>query len=161
MSCLNQISSKHVFDKRTLLTIINALVFSEPFYCSSIRANTSKRNVSKLQLSRTLESCPEHANLLISYHIISELKWLLGATQLYFRNAVMAFKCLTSRVPEYLSSQFIKQGEISRCTTRSSQCRDIPYFSFTTRQTREKYTIRFILEVSAALRRNITSVNIG
>ena len=26
---------------------------------------------------------------------------------LYFRNSIMAFKCLTSHVPEYLSSQFI------------------------------------------------------
>ena len=36
-------------------------------------------------------------------------------------NAVMDFKNLTSRVPDYLSSQFTKREEISRRSTRSSQ----------------------------------------
>ena len=47
---------------------------------------------------------------------------------LYFRNSIMAFKCLTSHVPEYLSSQFIKREEMSRCATRSSQMLNIPLF---------------------------------
>ena len=47
---------------------------------------------------------------------------------LYFRNSIMAFKCLTSHMPEYLSSQFIKRKEISGCTTRSSQMLNIPFF---------------------------------
>ena len=34
---------------------------------------------------------------------------------------ITAFKCLTFHVPEYLSSQFIKRGEISGRATRSSQ----------------------------------------
>ena len=42
MSCLSQISrTKHLFNKRTLITIINAVVFSKHFYCSSVWANTS------------------------------------------------------------------------------------------------------------------------
>ena len=40
----------------------------------------------------------------------------------------MAFKCLTSRVPEYLTSQFSKRGEISGRATRSSQMLNIPLF---------------------------------
>ena len=48
---------------------------------------------------------------------------------LYFRNSIMAFKCLTSHVPEYLSSQFIKQEEISGRATRSSQMLNIPLFT--------------------------------
>ena len=40
----------------------------------------------------------------------------------------MTFKCLTSRVPEYLSSQFIKRGEISGRAKRSSQMLNIPLF---------------------------------
>ena len=56
------------------------------------------------------------------------IKWLPVATQLYFRNAIIAFKCLTSRVPEYLSSQFIKRGDISGRTTRNSQMLNIPLF---------------------------------
>ena len=50
MSRLGQISrTKHAFDKRTLLIIINALVFSKLFYCSNVWANTSKCNIKKLQ----------------------------------------------------------------------------------------------------------------
>ena len=60
--------------------------------------------------------------------VLKELKWLPVATQLYFRSAIMAFKCLTSRVPEYLSSQFSKRGEISGRATRSSQMLNIPLF---------------------------------
>ena len=60
--------------------------------------------------------------------VLKELKWLLVATQLYLRNAIMAFKCLAYRVPEYLSSQFIKRGEISRRTTRGSRMLNIPLF---------------------------------
>ena len=40
----------------------------------------------------------------------------------------MAFKCLTFRVPEYLSFQLIKRGEISGRATRSSQMLNIPLF---------------------------------
>ena len=40
----------------------------------------------------------------------------------------MTFKCLTSRVLEYLSPQFIKRGEISGRATRSSQMLNIPLF---------------------------------
>ena len=38
----------------------------------------------------------------------------------------MAFKSLTSHVPEYLSSQFIRQEERSGRTTRSSEMLNIP-----------------------------------
>ena len=40
---------KHIFDKHTLSLIINALVFSKMYYCSSVWSNTSKKNISKLQ----------------------------------------------------------------------------------------------------------------
>ena len=41
---------KHVFDPKTLKLVINALVFSRLFYCSSVWSNTAKKNVNKLQL---------------------------------------------------------------------------------------------------------------
>ena len=40
---------KDVFDKRTLLMIINSLVFSKLLYCSNVWANTSKCNINKKQ----------------------------------------------------------------------------------------------------------------
>ena len=131
MSSLSQISrTRHVFDKRTLLTIINALVFSKLFYCSNVWANTSKSNVSKLQsiqnfAARIATNTRKYDHIT---PVLKELKWLPVETQLYFRNAIMAFKCLTSQAPEYLSSQFIKRGDISGRATRNSQMLNTPLF---------------------------------
>ena len=50
MSRLGQINRvNHVFDKRTLLMIMNSLVFRKLFYCSNVWANTSKCNINKRQ----------------------------------------------------------------------------------------------------------------
>ena len=40
---------KHLFDRSTLVTIINSLVFSKLFYCSSMWASTTKKNIARLQ----------------------------------------------------------------------------------------------------------------
>ena len=103
MSCLSQISrTKHVFDKRALLNIINALVFTEVFYCSNAWVNRWKRiksiqNFAARFVTRTRRY--DHVT-----PVLKELKWLPVATQLYFGNAVMAFECVTSCVLQYLSS---------------------------------------------------------
>ena len=44
---------------------------------------------------------------------------------LYFREAVMAFKCMMGLAPEYLGNKFIFRGNISRWKTRSSQSLNI------------------------------------
>ena len=50
MSRLGQINRvKHFFDQRTLILIINALVFTKLYYCSSVRSNTSQSYFAKLQ----------------------------------------------------------------------------------------------------------------
>ena len=50
MSALGQISRvKHIFRKDILVTIINSLVFSKLYYCSSVWSNTSASNIRKLQ----------------------------------------------------------------------------------------------------------------
>jgi len=55
MSRLGQINRiKHIFDKRTLIIIINALVLSKLFYCSSVWSNTTQANLDKLQAVQNL-----------------------------------------------------------------------------------------------------------
>ena len=50
MSALGQISRvKHIIRKDILITIINSLVFSKLYYCSSVWSNTSASNIRKLQ----------------------------------------------------------------------------------------------------------------
>ena len=64
-----------------------------------------------------------------------------SVNQLNLGSAVMAFKCLTSRVP-FLSIQ--KREEMSRCTTRSSQTLNIPVFKTASGQRTFYYTIASI-----------------
>ena len=40
---------KYLFDRRTLITIINSLLFSKLLYCSSVWANTTKKKIELLQ----------------------------------------------------------------------------------------------------------------
>ena len=52
-SCVSRLCQinrvKHVFDQKTLKLVINALVLSKLFYCSSVWSNTAKNSVNKLQ----------------------------------------------------------------------------------------------------------------
>ena len=59
---------------------------------------------------------------------LQRLRWLPVACQLYFQNAILAFKCMNGRAPEYLSSFFTKRCNVNRCTTRSSQLLNVPLF---------------------------------
>ena len=40
---------KHILDERILILIINALIFSRMYYCSSVCSSTAKKNINKLQ----------------------------------------------------------------------------------------------------------------
>ena len=131
MSRLGQINRvKHVFDKRTLLMIINSLVFSKLFYCSNVWANTSKCSINKLQAvqnfaCRIVSSARKYDHI---SPIRKELNWLPVANQLYYRSATMAFKCMTGHAPEYLSSKFLKGAEVSGRSTRNLRLLNIPLF---------------------------------
>ena len=56
------------------------------------------------------------------------MHWLPIKSQLYLRDAVYAFKCMTGSAPPYLSSEFLTRGEVSARTTRSSQLLHIPLY---------------------------------
>ena len=121
---------KDVFDKRTLLMIINSLVFSKLLYCSNVWANTSKCNINKKQAvqnfaCRIVSGARKYAHVT---PIRKELNWLPVASQLYYRSATMAFKCMTGNAPEYQSSKFLKRAEVSGRSTRNSQLLNIPSF---------------------------------
>ena len=113
MSCLGQISrTKHVFDKRTLLTILNALVFSKLFYWSNVQANTSKRNICRLQsiqnfAARIATGTRKYDHIT---PVLKELKWLPVATQLYLGTLswplnVLRAMCRSTFPPSSLSEK--------------------------------------------------------
>ena len=66
--------------------------------------------------------------------LLKSLSWLPVKDQLYYRQVIMAFKCMTGHVTEYLTSQFITSGKVSERTTRSRQKLNIPLFRKAFRQ---------------------------
>ena len=87
MSRLGQINRvKHCFDNCTLIIIINALVFSKLFYCSSVWSSTSQSNIAKLQIVSGSKKY-DHVT-----PILRQLNWLPVKQHMYYRDSIMAFK---------------------------------------------------------------------
>ena len=108
---INQV--KQCLDKNTLLTVIYALVM---YYCSNVWANTTKKNVRKLQAVQNF-ACRIVTYVMYRQYdrvtpLLKSLSWLpVIKDQLYYRQAIMAFKCMTGQAPEYLTSQFITRDQ--------------------------------------------------
>ena len=93
-------------------------------------ANCSKLNVDKLQSVQNF-ACRIVSGIRKYDHVTPELqrlRWLPVSSQLYYRNAILAFKCMYGRAPEYLSTFFTKRCDVNRYTTRSSQLLNVPLF---------------------------------
>ena len=81
---------KYIFDTQTLLNIINALVFSKLYYCSSVWSNTSNKNILKLQ------SVQNFAARIVSgarkcdriTPVLKELNWLPVSSMPSLRDAI-------------------------------------------------------------------------
>ena len=103
--------------------IINALVFSKLLYCSTVWSNTSGKNISKLQSLQNFA-----AGIITGTgkfdHIkpaLKELRCVPIKQNLYFHDAVLAFKCITGQARRYLSDQFTTRVRVTGRTTRSFQ----------------------------------------
>ena len=116
MSALGQIGRvKHAFRKDILIMIINSLVFSKLYYCSSVWANTTDTNsYKKLQGIQNYAACIV-CNIGKYDHV--------------------------SKRPEYLSNKFISRGSISGRVTRNSQKLNIPLCKSATGQRSFYYRI--------------------
>ena len=114
------------------------ILFSDPslrlishvtmYYCSTVWANTSQRNIKKLLLVQNFA-----ARIVLGLkkfdHIsqgIKSLNWLTVEERLYFNNAVMVFKCVNNLVPEYLAHMFVPRSHIHSGVTRSCNLLHIP-----------------------------------
>ena len=79
---------KHLFDRSTLITITNSLVFSKLFYCSSMWASATKKNIARLQkvqnfAARIVTGTRKYDHIT---PILKELHWLSVAKQLVLRD---------------------------------------------------------------------------
>ena len=127
---LGQISRvKHIFRKDLLVTIINSLVFSKLYYCSSVWSDTSSSNIRKLQGVQNFAAHIVSGTRKFDHvsPALKNLRWIPVKSHLYLR-PILAFKSMTGQVPNYLSSNFISRGNISSWTTRSSSQLDTPLF---------------------------------
>ena len=89
--------------------MVATLVFSKLFHCSCVWSNTSQTNLKMLQTVQNF-ACRIVSGRRKYDHVsptLKELRWLPVKEHLYYRDAVMSFKCLTGCAPGYLSTQFI------------------------------------------------------
>ena len=119
---------KHLLDRKTLLSLINAFVFSKLFYCSSVWSNTSKTNIKRLQLVQNFAG--RIVLGLRKYDRISDglesLKWLPIADKLFLNDSVMVHKCLNGRAPDYLSQKFTRRLDLHNRDTRNKKDLNLP-----------------------------------
>ena len=121
MSSLCQINRvKHLFPKNVLLLVINALIFSKLFYCSTVWSGTSKQNINKLQLvqnfaARILTGVKKYDHVSPT---LKELGWLSIERLLQLRDVTMVFKCDNDLAPIYLCNKLSKRSEIHNYSTR-------------------------------------------
>ena len=99
---------KHILDERTLIQIINALIFSRMYYFSSVWSNIPTKNINKLQsvqnfLARIVSGLRKYDHVT---PILRPLECLPVEDRLNFRDAIMTFKWVKGLAPLYLSVKF-------------------------------------------------------
>ena len=116
---------RHFFFKDVLYIILNSLVFSKLFYCSTAWYETSKENIHKLQLMQNFVGCVLTNTKKFDHitPVIRELGWLTIEELLRLRDVTMIFKCLNGLVPSYwVTTKLVKRADThSYCTGQSNQ----------------------------------------
>ena len=103
LSSLSQINRiKHLLDRNTLVSVINALVFSKLYHCSSVRSSTTKKNIKKLQTVQNLAASIITRSRKFDRITLDlkELKWLSVESMLISRDYILVFKCLRGLAPD-------------------------------------------------------------
>lgn len=108
------------------MTIIKSLLFSKLYYCSSIWSNASDTDIRKPQGVQNLIACIVYIRGRRNFDhvapVLKDLRWISVKSDLYPRDAILAFKCMTRQVPTYQqSSNLISRGSVSVSVTGSSQ----------------------------------------
>ena len=121
---------KDNFDKETLTTMITSLVINKLLYGSTVWSNTTSSNVKKLQAIQNF-ACKIITGTKKYDHVsplLKQLEWLSIDKLLYFREAVMTYKCVNNLAPIYLCKKLIKRSKIHERFTRNCHSIEIPRF---------------------------------
>lgn len=119
---------KHLLDTSTLENVVNALVFSRLYYCSSVWSNTAKKNIVKLQkvqnfAARIITGARKFDHIT---PVLKELNWLPVDSVLKYKDGILAFKCVKGLAPNYLSERFITRSLVHNRNTRNKDGLNIP-----------------------------------
>ena len=118
---------KHLFDRKTLILVINAFVFNR--LCSAVWSDTWTKNRRKLQLIQNFACRIIILGLQTFDHISKSLKapgWLNVCDKLFLKDVVMVHKCRNDLAPPYLSTLFNSRFSVSKRSTRCDSCLDLP-----------------------------------
>ena len=148
---------KHLFDRSTLIIIINSLVFSKLFYCSSMWASTTKKNIARLQKVQNFA-----ARIVTGEgkydHITPTLKelhcWLPVAKQLEVRDT-----CMKGLAPPSLCNKFTTRSQVHTRNTRNNDKLNIPFFRSATGQRSISYRAAQLWNVLPESLTNMESFN--
>ena len=119
---------RHILDTSAMSIVINSLVFSKLFYCSSVWSGTCKGNVNKLQLiqnfaARILSGKRKYEHITPT---LKQLKLLPVTDILYIRDATQMYKCMNNLAPKYLTQLFCKRSSIHNYNTRGREDLQLP-----------------------------------
>ena len=112
ISTLCQISKvRHLFSKSVLFTILNCLVFSKLFYCSTVWSGTFKQNIHKLQLvqnfaARVLTNTRKFDHI---SPVLRELGWSSIKHLLLVRDVTQLYKIVNGLAPSYFKNSYINK----------------------------------------------------
>ena len=103
-----------------LSTVLNSLIFSKLFYCSTVWTGTSKQNLQKLQLVqhfavRLLTDTKKFDHI---SPVLRKLGWPSIKDQLLVRYTTQVYKLVNGLAPLYLSSKLSKRSDTHRYNTR-------------------------------------------
>ena len=76
------------------------------------------RQISQIRMLENRQRCKKYDHVT---PLLKSLSWLPVKDQLYYRQAIMAFKCMTGHALTYLTSHFITSKQVSERTTWSSK----------------------------------------
>ena len=98
------------------------------YYCSCVWANTSKKNIAKLQnvqnfAARIVTDTKKYDHIT---PVLVQLKWLPVCDMLRLRDAVLTFKCIKGLAPPYLCDRFITRMRVHDRNTRNNNELEIP-----------------------------------
>lgn len=153
LRCINRI--KHLLDNKTLVLIINALIFSRLFYCFTfiVFGYTSSTNISKLQLIQNF-ACKIILGIKKFAHISAarqSLGWRGVRQKLLLNTVTMVYKCRTTQVPPYLCDLFHDRFSVSGRNTRDMSQLNLPKCRLSTGK-RSLVNIRNINDISSFIK---------